>query len=261
MYMQAEEFFAPLPQAITSCLRSAACIATEDKSWVLPAEAVMCNDTDAAARQLLAHATSMGITGTKYIDPGLTVLHSSSALRSALGIKTLDVEHLLYVLHSAHAQGMFVTLGVAWCAQMLACVFDMLAAKEPHLHSMRAQDLAHSTAGQAVYHQLAGLPMFLLTSGTWVAPGTDPDMSLFTAMAVSPTPASISSGTKSGEAPESPGQTQQAEEGLALQDALERCQLTIHDMPLRIIATDFLAAAGEGAGSLSKMLQVGPVSC
>lgn len=168
---QAEDFFAPLPQAIISCLRGAPCIATENSTWVLPAEAVISVEGTAAARGLLAQAISFGIPSVNYVHPAMAALHSSSALRSALGIKLLDTDHLLHLLQTASAQGMFARLGAQWVANMLACIFDMLADKEPHIRSLRAQDITLSSAAQALLQQLKLLPMFPTSTDQWIAAG------------------------------------------------------------------------------------------
>ena len=263
--MQAEEFFAPCPQAITSCLRSAPCIATEDDDWVLPAEAVICNNQATAARQLLAHATQNGIAGAKYVNPGLTALHSSAALRSALGIKTLDVEHLLHVLQSAHAQNKLPQLGLQWCAQMLACIFDMLAAKDSSLRSIRAQDYTPSAAVQSVLQQLAILPVFPLTSGSWAAAGSDPARPLFNAITAAPGSLGKPGFTAATGAPGFVASSQAAGSNKAnlgvqqLHDALKNCQLNIQDMQLQVVAEGFVLGAGSSAASLSKLMQVKPM--
>ena len=247
---QAEDFFAPLPQAITSCLRQAPCIATEDHDWVLPAEAIICTHASAAARQLLVHATSIGVAGAKYIHPDLTVLHKSSALQSALGINTLDMDHLLQVLHSAHVQGMLPALGVQWCAQMLACIFDMLAAKEPQLRSLRIQDMTHSAAVQSVCQQLRSLPVFHLSSGAWAALGNDPDQPLFQAKHSAACMAKITDSTMSTK-PEDQDSSHE------LEAALDRCNLRVAEMQMRVLAGDY-RVPDEVSGSLSKMLQASP---
>ena len=249
---QAEDFFAPLPQAITSRLRQAPCIATEDHDWVLPAEAVVCTHASVAARKLLAHATSSGVAGAKYVHPDLTVLHKSSALQSALGIRTLDVDHLLQVLNSAHAQSMLPALGMQWCAHMLACIFDMLTAKEPQLRSLRIQDMSHSTSVQSVCQQLRSLPVFPLSSGVWAALGNDPDQPLFQAKEGA---ACMAESTNSRVCTTPDDQTQSSDTGHALESALNRCGLTVAEMQLRVLAADFYVPE-EASGSLSKMLQV-----
>ena len=189
----------------------------------------------------------MGIPGAQYVNQGLTVLHSSAALRSALGIKTLDVEHLLHVLQRAHAQQKLPQLGMQWCAQMLACIFEMLAAKEPSMRSMRAQDYSPTSAVQTVLKQLASLPVFPLTSGSWIAVGTDPGKPLFNAIAL---PASTAKSS-----PEAQRGT--PNEGIQkLHTALKKCQLKVQDMQLHIVAEDFVSGAGSTAASLSKLMQV-----
>ena len=249
---QAEDFFAPLPQAITNCLRRAPCIATEDNDWVLPAEAVICKEANVAARQLLAQATSAGVAGAKYIRPDLTVLHRSSALQLALGIKTLDVDHFLQVLHSAHAQGLLPTLGMQWCAQMLACIYDMLAAKEPQLRSLHSHGLAPTPIVQSVCHQLQSLPVFPLTSGAWTCLGGDPDHPLFQ------TGPHIRSRAKAKVVTASDDQNQhQSSTTGQLESALEGCGLRVADMHLRVLAAEFVQLPDheEDTGSLSQMLQ------
>lgn len=219
---------------------------------MLPAEAVICTHASAAARQLLAHATSKGVAGAKYIHPDLTVLHKSSALQSALGIKTLDMDHLLQVLHSAHAQGMLPALGVQWCAQMLACIFDMLTAKEPQLRSLRIQDMCHSASVQSVCQQLRSLPVFPLSLGVWAALGNDPDQPLFQAKQSA---ASMAESTDTAMSTERNDQTQRPDTVHELETALDRCGLRIAEMQLRVLAADFCVPE-EASGSLSKMLQV-----
>lgn len=214
---------------------------------MLPAEAVICTDASGAARQLLAHATSIGVLGAKYIHPDLTVLHKSSALQSALGIKNLDLDHLLQVLHSAHAQGMIPALGAQWCAQMLACIFDMLAAKEPQLRSLRLQDMTHSASLQSVCQQLKSLPLFLLSSGAW----THADQPLFQANS---SLAGMGQSTNTATSAQSDDQAQRQDSGHELADALDRCGLRVLDMQLCVLAED-LCVPGEASGSLSKMLQ------
>ena len=54
---------------------------------------------------------------------------------------------------------------------MLACIFDMLATKEPHIRSLRAQDIKFSPAAQSLIQELTAVPMFPVTPGTWVAAG------------------------------------------------------------------------------------------
>ena len=169
--VQAEDFFSPLPQAIISCLRGAPCIATESNTWVLPAEAVISHQDTDAARGLLAHAISFGIPSANYVHPALTALHTNNSLRSALGIKLLDTDHLLSLLQTAALQGMLPSLGSHWVASMLACIFDMLASKEPHMRSLKAQDITLSTAAQDLLQQLKMLPMLLTSTGKWVAAG------------------------------------------------------------------------------------------
>lgn len=168
---QAEDFFAPLPQAIITCLRSAPCIATESGTWILPAEAVISHAGTDAARGLLAHAISLGIPSVNYVHPALTALHCTSALRLHLGIKLLDTDHLLGLLKTAAQQGMLPELGPHWCSRMLACIFDMLATKEPHIRSLRAQDIKLSPAAQSLIQDLTAVPMFPVTPGKWVAAG------------------------------------------------------------------------------------------
>lgn len=246
------DFFASLPQAIISRLRQAPCIVTEDYEWVLPAEAVICTDASAAARQLLAHATSAGVAGAKYVHQHLTVLLDSSALQSALGIKTLDVGRLLQVMHSAHAQGMLAALGMQWCAQMLACIFDMLAAQEPQLQSLCIQDMTQSSYVQSVCQQLRSLPIFPLGSGAWTAFGSDPDQPLFQAGSS----LSRTAGFDATLSSESADQAQHKDAGQQLGAALDTCGLRVADMQLRMLAADFVLPDDNGASSLSKMLQV-----
>ena len=250
---QAEDFFAPLPQAITSRLRQAPCIATEDHDWVLPAEAVICTHASAAARHLLAHATSTGVAGAKYIHPDLTMLHNSSALQSALGLKTLDMDHLLQVLHSAHAQGMLPALGVQWCAHMLACIFDMVTAKEPQLRSLRIQDMTHSASVQSVCQQLRSLPVFFLSSGAWAALGHDPDQPLFQAKH-SPSRAAESTDSAMFTRPDDQNSSHE------LEAALDRCNLRVAEMQMRVLSEDY-CVPDEASGSLSKMLQASVQPC
>lgn len=245
------DFFASLPQAIISHLRQAPCIVTQDYEWVLPAEAVICTDASAAARQLLAHATSAGVAGAKYVHQDLTVLLDSSALQSALGIKTLDVARLLQVMHSAHAQGMLAALGMHWCAQMLACIFDMLAAQEPQLQSLCIQDRTQSPYVQFVCQQLRSLPIFPLGSGAWTAFESDPDQPLFQAGPRS----SRAEGFDATLATESADQAQYKGAGQPLGAALDTCGLRVADMHLRMLAADFVLPDDNGASSLSQMLQ------
>lgn len=169
--MQAEDFFVPLPQAIITRLRGAPCIATETGTWILPAEAVISHAGTDAARGLLAHAISLGIPSVNYVHPALTALHSTSTLRSHLGIKLLDTDHLLGLLKTAAQQGMLPKLGPQWCGKMLACIFNMLATKEPHIRSLRAQDIKLSPTAQSLVQELKAVPMFPVTSGKWVAAG------------------------------------------------------------------------------------------
>ena len=109
--LQADDFFAPLPQAIITCLRGAPCIATESDTWVLPAEAVISHEGTDAARGLLAQAIALGIPSVNYVHPALPVLYTSDSLRSALGIKLLDTDHLLHLLQMAATQSMLPKLG------------------------------------------------------------------------------------------------------------------------------------------------------
>ncbi len=169
--MQAEDFFAPLPQAIITCLRGAPCIATETGTWILPAEAVISRASTDAARGLLAHAISLGIPSVNYVHPALTALHCTSALRLHLGIKLLDTDHLLGLLKTAAQQGMLPKLGAQWCSRMLACIFDMLATKEHHIRSLGAQDIKLSPAAQSLIQDLKSVPMFPVAPGKWVAAG------------------------------------------------------------------------------------------
>lgn len=169
--MQAEDFFVPLPQAIITRLRGAPCIATETGTWILPAEAVISHAGTDAARGMLAHAISLGIPSVNYVHPALTALHSTSTLRSHLGIKLLDTDHLLGLLKTAAQQGMLPKLGPQWCGKMLACIFNMLATKEPHIRSLRAQDIKLSPTAQSLVQELKAVPMFPVTSGKWVAAG------------------------------------------------------------------------------------------
>lgn len=252
---QAEDFFAPLPQAITSCLRQAPCIATEDGDWVLPAEAVICKDASAARWQLLAQATSAGVAGAKYIHPDLTILHRSSALQSALGIKSLDVDHYLQVLHSAHAQGMLPGLGMQWCAQMLACIYEMLAAKEPQLRSLHTHGMAHTTGVQSVCQQLQSLPVFPLTSGAWTCLGDDPDHPLFQAGPHMRSRAGAKMVTASTTHADRSERQETGSTTGPLEAALESCGLRVEDMQLRVLAADFVQPAEKDTDSLSQMLQ------
>ena len=213
---------------------------------MLPAEAVLCTDGSAAARQLLAHATLIGVPGAKYIHPDLTVLHSS-ALQSALGIKTLDLDHLLQVLHSAHAQGMIPALGAQWCGQMLACIFNMLAAKEPQLQSLRLQDMTHSASVQSVCQQLRSLPVFFLSSGAW----SHADQPLFQSNS---SLGGMGQSTNNAMSAQSDDRKQRRDSGHELEDVLDRCGLRVADMQLCVLAADF-CVPGEASGSLSKMLQ------
>ena len=242
-----------MPQAITNHLRETACIATEDNDWVLPAEAVICKTVSTAARQLLAHATSVGVAGAKYVHQGLSAMHHSSALQSALGIKTLDVAHMLQVLHSAHAQGMFPALGVQWCAQMLACIFDMLAVQEPQLLSAHSQTTSYSKAIQSACQQLKALPMFMLTSGVWAAIGANVQQPLFNVnqALVSQTDTIH----RSDHADSSVHKLNRTAGQCSLNDALRACHMDLGDMQLRVLATEYGTAGEESSSSLFKMLQ------
>ena len=190
------------------------------------------------------------MAGARYIHPGLTALHISPALQAALGIKTLDIDHLLQLLHSAHAQSMLAGLGGQWCAAMLACIFDILAGKHPQLHSMQAQDARHSAAMQSVCNQLTSLPLFPLTTGAWAAVGRDPDQPLFRAAADQPVGEDNADPAKGGE------QTQHVSTCQSLEGALKTCHLTLQDMQMQVVAADFVQE--DASGSLSKMLQAGP---
>ena len=163
---------------------------------------------------------------------------------------------------------------------MLACIFDMLAAKDSSLRSIRAQDYTPSAAVQSVLQQLAILPVFPLTSGSWAAAGSDPARPLFNAItaapgslgkpgftaatgAPGPDPKPLFSGTTG--APGFVASSQAAGSNKAnlgvqqLHDALKNCQLNIQDMQLQVVAEGFVLGAGSSAASLSKLMQVKPM--
>ncbi|DBA78596.1 TPA: hypothetical protein ACH3X1_008526 [Trebouxia sp. C0004] len=228
---EAEDFFAPLPQAIITCLCGAPCIATEAGTWILPAEAVISHAGTHEARGLLAHAISLGIPSVNYVHPALTALHCTSALRSHLGIKLLDTDHLLGLLKTAAQQGMLPKLGSQWCSRMLACIFDMLATKEPHIRSLRARDIKLCPAAQSLLQELKAVPMFPVTPGKWVAGGCDPDSNLFMPVIPGCTP----TGTSIAEQDLLSQQQKQS-----LQLALRKCNLQLETIGLHVLALEFI---------------------
>lgn len=252
--VQAQDFFETLPQKIIAALRKAACTPTEHGTWVRPAEAIICTGYEVAC-DLLAHQALAGITATSYVDPRLTVLHKKTELARALGIKQLDCQHIMQVLEQVHRQELFPELGQQWCAQMLACIFDVLAKEQPSLNSMKQQATSLRSNGtvRAVMEQVRGWPMFLLTSGGWDSVTSaskaalgDP---LFMPVPMPQSPAPMLSETTAALVPD---RVQQQSVG----NTLCHCNLQLESMQLRMVDPEFLEAAGEESrDSLLRMMQ------
>ena len=251
-WVQAQDFFEPLPRKIIAALRKEACIPTEHGTWVCPEEAIICTGHD-AARHLLADPVLTGITTASYVDSRLAVLHDKVQLARALGIKQLDCQHLVRVLEQVHRQELFPVLGQQWCAQMLACIFDMLAKEQPSLNSMKphATSLRCNGTVRAVMEQVKGWPMFLLTSGGWGSVKAALGDPLFMPVLMPQPPASMLAASEATAASASDSVKHQS-----VGNILHRCNLQADSMQLRMVNAGFLAAAGERCrDSLLRMMQ------
>lgn len=128
--LQAQSFFAALPQRLAARLQQAQCIPTEGHQWVYPHEALVCQNPQ--VRNLLANPSLSGVMTLQYAHSGLTFLHSSKPLQKLLGVGEVAHGHLMEVVRQLHSSGdskggMLAQMGTPWLAQLLLCVFDSLA--------------------------------------------------------------------------------------------------------------------------------------
>ena len=100
--VQAQSFFAALPQAIAARLRAAACIPTQDGEWVVPGQAMVCQSP--AVATLLSDTRLAGTLDLRYAHSGLAALQDSRPLRALLGVPEVAHEHLLEVAQRLQAQ-------------------------------------------------------------------------------------------------------------------------------------------------------------
>lgn len=231
-------------------LQREACIPTEGGSWVRPADAVLCIGHD-MARQLLADPNLESITRASYVDRRLTVLHQKADLAKALGVKQLDLTHLLTELEKMHHKELFPKLGQQWCAQMLACFFDVLAEQEPALRSMRLQTTGFSSRVQDVVNSLCAKPLFLLSSGEWSSVSMASGGTLLKPVVSIQQPPSM--GEQKREAQPTAVRRQQQH---SVESVLAHCGLEAETLQLGTVAAGFVEAAGvEHRESLLRMMQ------
>ena len=100
--VQAQSFFAALPQAIAARLRAAACLPTQDGEWVVPGQAMVCQSP--AVATLLSDTRLAGMLDLRYAHSGLAALQDSRPLRALLGVPEVAHEHLLEVAQRLQAQ-------------------------------------------------------------------------------------------------------------------------------------------------------------
>lgn len=231
---------------IRELVLSTECIPVEGGSWVRPHEAVICHDKHASARQLLNHPALAGLTGVYFVDSRLTVLRTKPDLAEFLSIKQLDVKHLVLVLNQVHQKGLFPDLGKEWCAQVLACLYDMMA-----------EQLAHN---RQYLPQIKAFAMILLSSGTWEA--VDDSVAgggLFKPMHSAQPSAPMHGVSDAAQPSDSAYGAKQPQRSVL--DLLHRCQLDTEAMHLRLVSADFMTAAGEEhERSLLNMMQASAVS-
>lgn len=225
-----------MPDSIMKLLRSTECILVEDGSWVCPGAAVVCQDKQEAVQQLLSHPALAACSGVRFVNSSLTVFRSKPALVKQLDIKRLNFQHLVTVLQQVHQKDLFPELGEQWCAQMLACLYDTMAQQKAYT----AQDLS----------DIKLLPMFKFRSGTWQAVESAAGSPHLPLLIRTLQPAAGICTAQPAETAASASKPQ------SLTDLLRHCKLDIEDMPLRVVADDFVEAAGaEHQQSLLKMMQ------
>ena len=135
--LQAQSFFAALPQRLAARLQQAKCIPTEGLQWVYPHEALVCQNPQ--VRHLLADPRLSAVMTLQYAHSGLAVLHSSKPLQKLLGVGEVAHGHLVDVVRQLHSMGpdkggMLAQMGTPWLAQLLLCVFDSLAEVSPDMN-------------------------------------------------------------------------------------------------------------------------------
>lgn len=180
------------------------------------------------------------------MDPRLTVLRTKPDLAEFLSIKQLDIKHLVFVLNQVHQKGLFPDLGKQWCAQVLACLYDMMAERMAH--------------NRQYLPQIKAFAMFLLSSGTWEAvDDSGAGGSLFKPMHSAPSSAPMHAVSDAAQPSDSAYGAKQPQRSVL--DLLHRCQLDPEVMHLRLVSEDFMKAAGERhERSLLNMMQASVVS-